>query len=93
MRWQGLPVARPHSSLQLLETKFLLQSAMRTLDATAFEQASAIRPYVADIRDSASAVSGIATEELDDWVSWALAQAERLGLAVGDRFLVSMQDV
>lgn len=61
-------------------------------DATAFEQAIAIRKYVEDIRLAPSSHGACSPEELQRWSQWALAEADRIDPAVGGRFLAGMKD-
>jgi hypothetical protein len=62
-------------------------------DAAAFQQAGTIREYVQTIlstqRDNNRACS---SEELERWSRWALAEADRIDPAVGDKFLLAMKD-
>jgi hypothetical protein len=60
-------------------------------DAAAFQQAGEIRKYVEAIRQ-ANALDGSSIEEVEQWSKWALAQADRLDPALGQRFSNAMQD-
>jgi hypothetical protein len=60
-------------------------------DAAAFQQASAIREYVAKIQRARSLSSTISAEELQQWIDWALAQANRIDPSIGDVFVMGMR--
>ncbi|MFB3917465.1 MAG: hypothetical protein ACE14M_12095 [Terriglobales bacterium] len=61
-------------------------------DATAFQQAATIRQYVKAIRLAQVRETKSATDELEQWSRWALAQADRIDPVTGRRFLNAMQD-
>lgn len=61
-------------------------------DATAFQQAGAIRQYVEAIRLGQPRDRTSPSDELEQWSQWALAQADRIDPAIGGRFLNAMQD-
>jgi hypothetical protein len=61
-------------------------------DATAFQQAGAIRRYVEAVRSAQARDTASVTEEFERWSRWALAQADRIDPAVGGRFVIAMQD-
>lgn len=57
-------------------------------DARAFRQAVDIRAYIESVRQaSASAQHSILADELEDWGSWASAQADRIDPVLSKRFL------
>ncbi|MDX1245413.1 hypothetical protein GOL91_03595 [Sinorhizobium medicae] len=57
-------------------------------DAKAFRQAADIRAYIESVRQaSAGAQDSISADELEDWASWALAQADRIDPVLSKRFL------
>ncbi|WP_457811356.1 hypothetical protein [Sinorhizobium meliloti] len=57
-------------------------------DAKAFRQAADIRAYIESARQaSASAQHSISADELEEWASWALAQADRIDPVLSRRFL------
>jgi hypothetical protein len=60
-------------------------------DAAAFQQASAIREYVAKIQRAQSLSLTVSTEELQRWIEWALAQADRIDPSIGDAFVMGMR--
>jgi len=60
-------------------------------DAAACQQASAIREYVAKIQRAQSLSSTISAEELQQWIDWALAQANRIDPSIGDVFVMGMR--
>ena len=61
-------------------------------DADAFQRASEIRRYVGKVRVASSCGGPIETEELETWMTWALAQADRIDPSVDQKFLASMHD-
>jgi hypothetical protein len=61
-------------------------------DATAFQQAGAIRQYVEALRSALVGDTTTGTQEFETWSRWALAQADRIDPAIAGRFLISMQD-
>jgi hypothetical protein len=61
---------------------------MLTDGADALEQAARIRRYVEAVRaESAARPSGISSEALAAWASWALAEADRIDPVVSGRFI------
>jgi hypothetical protein len=61
-------------------------------DASAFHQAGEIRKYVEAIRSAQAHDESTSLSQLEQWSKWALAQADRIDPAIGDRFLKAMQD-
>ena len=61
-------------------------------DAAAFQQAREIRAYADAIRELKSKDGNPIPLELDRWVTWAVAQADRIDPVIGNAFLVSMDD-
>jgi REP element-mobilizing transposase RayT len=61
-------------------------------DATAFQQASEIRKYVEAIRSAQMRDESFFPEEVEQWSTWALAQADRIDPAIDGAFLKSMED-
>jgi hypothetical protein len=61
-------------------------------DAAAFQQAGEIRKYVEAIRQARALDSSSSIDELKQWSQWALAQADRIDPAIGQKFLKAMQD-
>jgi hypothetical protein len=61
-------------------------------DAAAFQQAGAIRNYVAAIRLAQSRNADCPSEKLERWSQWALGEAERIDPAAGGGFLAAMED-
>lgn len=61
-------------------------------DATAFQQAGQIRMYVKSITLSQSSLGTTPTEDLDRWSQWALAQADRIDPAIGEKFLAAIRE-
>ena len=65
----------------------------RLLEAAgAFQQAVAIRKYVAAIRLAQSSNEACSPEELERWGQWALSEADRIDPAIGGAFLTAMRD-
>ena len=61
-------------------------------DAAAFQQAGEIRKYVEAIRQAQELNIASSIDEVEQWSHWALAQADRIDPAIGQRFLKAMQD-
>lgn len=61
-------------------------------DATAFQQAAAIRKYVKAIQLAQGCSSVSVADDLERWSKWALAQADRIDPAIGGSFLKAMRD-
>ena len=61
-------------------------------DAAAFQQAGEIRKYVEVIRLAMARDNSSSMDEVEKWSNWALAQADRIDPAIGERFLKAMQD-
>lgn len=59
-------------------------------DAAAFQQASVIREYVAKINRTQSLSPTVSGEDLQQWIDWALAQADRIDPSIGT-FVTSMR--
>jgi hypothetical protein len=60
-------------------------------DAAAFQQASVIREYVARIKHTQSLSPTVSDEELQQWIEWALAQADRIDPSIGNVFVFGMR--
>jgi hypothetical protein len=61
-------------------------------DAAALQQAGEIRKYVEVIRLAMARDSSASMDEVEKWSKWALAQADRIDPAIGERFLKAIQD-
>jgi len=61
-------------------------------DAAAFQQAGEIRKYVEAIRLAHTCDRSSSIDELERWSQWALAQADRIDPAIGERFLKAILD-
>jgi hypothetical protein len=61
-------------------------------DAAAFQQAGEIRKYVEAIRQARALDDSYSIDEIEQWSQWALAEADRIDPAIGQRFLKPMQD-
>jgi hypothetical protein len=62
-------------------------------EATAFRQANDIRAYVGRIREAyAASADPTSQQELNAWVSWALAQADRIDPVRSGKFLIGYAD-
>jgi hypothetical protein len=55
--------------------------------ANALRQARDIRSYVADVRASVASSESVASDELGNWSSWAIAQADRIDPVKSGAFL------
>jgi len=61
-------------------------------DAAAFQQAREIRAYAEAIRELKLKDANAIPSGLDRWVTWAIAQADRIDPVIGNAFLVFMDD-
>jgi hypothetical protein len=61
-------------------------------DATAFQQASVIREYVAKIQRAQLSSPKIPEDELQRWRRWVLAQADRIDPSLGEIFVAGMRE-
>jgi hypothetical protein len=61
-------------------------------DAAAFHQAGEIRKYVEVIRSVKADDNSTSVDQIEKWSKWALAQADRIDPALGERFLKSAED-
>jgi hypothetical protein len=61
-------------------------------EATAFRQANDIRAYVDTIRGAHASADPASQQELNAWVSWALAQADRIDPVRSGKFLIGYAD-
>lgn len=62
-------------------------------DAASLRQAGDIRAYVEGVRNRCAEEGGpAASDDLEAWAAWALAQAERIDPVRSGRFVESMRD-
>jgi hypothetical protein len=60
-------------------------------DAAAFQKASVIREYVGKIQRAQSLSPTISADELQQWIDWALAQADRIDPSISAAFVMGMR--
>ena len=61
-------------------------------DAAAFQQAREIRAYADAIRELKLKDGNAIPSQLDRWITWAIAQADRIDPIIGNSFLMSMEE-